>query len=644
MKIEKLAFVFALCVIAVPFSLSGAPPASHQYIVKLKYMFMQPNASAPAPIKSVVGTLGGRVDFDWGDRLVVTIPDTAAAAVRAHGQTRYLQRVVSGPFVPDAAPMSNVIVSAKRNLVPAPNSAPPWKSGKYTYDGAGNIVSIGSGTGDDAGSVSNDAFVYDGVSRLTQATVRNHQQTFSYDGFGNLTSMTTDGSSTMSQTVDHTTNRFTAEQYDAAGDDVGDGSSETFAYDPFNMMRQKDVSAANATTYYVYTPDDERIGMITCGLNSEVSCGGKQWMWSLRDESGKVLRQYEGNYTNLSAAWTWIEDYVYRDGLLLGSERMQEEGGRRHFHLDHLGTPRLVTGDQGQKVSEHDYYPFGVEIPPTFQDTASGYDREEPMRFTGHERDLNVGTMFGENSNYNDSMHARQTVPVWGRFLSVDPLGGNPYRPQTWNRYTYALNNPLKYIDPNGLSCKTVDENGRTWITDDCVTVLGSLSNYLPGRYPGQVGIDALRRQARRGNDFAALQLNFGREIHNPFYTRNIEATHTEFVVVAPLSGFLRKIGMAGGEIGLRAGADETGSFFDGATFNLKTYLKRDGTLDAFHNFPESVMAFEDEGTVTTIQSAGGTTSQMLQIPGSYMGKEGVFEFIKTHMNEITHYLFNPNP
>jgi len=47
-------------------------------------------------------------------------------------------------------------------------------------------VSIGSGTGDDAGSVSNDSFVYDGVSRLKEAQVRNHAQTYVYDAFGNL--------------------------------------------------------------------------------------------------------------------------------------------------------------------------------------------------------------------------------------------------------------------------------------------------------------------------------------------------------------------------------------------------------------------------------------------------------------------------
>ncbi|HYS54717.1 MAG TPA: RHS repeat-associated core domain-containing protein, partial [Thermoanaerobaculia bacterium] len=153
--------------------------------------------------------------------------------------------------------------------------------------------------------------------------------------------------------------------------------------------------------------------------------------------------------------WVWVEDYVYRDGLLLGGERPAEEGGRRHFHIDHLGSPRLVTGDTTGKIAEHDYYPFGVEInPPGLrQETANGLDREEPMKFTGHERDFNVGTN-SENVNYDDYMHARYDVPQWGRFLSIDPVVGDPHRPQRWNQYAYALNNPTRFADPTGMDLR----------------------------------------------------------------------------------------------------------------------------------------------------------------------------------------------
>jgi hypothetical protein len=55
-------------------------------------------------------------------------------------------------------------------------------------------------------------------------------------------------------------------------------------------------------------------------------------------------------------------------------------------------------------------------------------------------------------------MHARFCNPQTGRFLSVDPK--NRYSPsklpQRWNRYGYAIGNPLKFFDPNGEDLKLV--------------------------------------------------------------------------------------------------------------------------------------------------------------------------------------------
>jgi len=47
-------------------------------------------------------------------------------------------------------------------------------------------------------------------------------------------------------------------------------------------------------------------------------------------------------------------------------------------------------------------------------------------------------------------MHARYYSPHLGRFMSVDPAGGNEFSPQSWNRYTYALSNPMRLVDPDG--------------------------------------------------------------------------------------------------------------------------------------------------------------------------------------------------
>jgi len=46
---------------------------------------------------------------------------------------------------------------------------------------------------------------------------------------------------------------------------------------------------------------------------------------------------------------------------------------------------------------------------------------------------------------------ARYYDPTIGRFISPDSIVQNPANPQTLNRYSYCLNNPLKYVDPSGL-------------------------------------------------------------------------------------------------------------------------------------------------------------------------------------------------
>ena len=48
------------------------------------------------------------------------------------------------------------------------------------------------------------------------------------------------------------------------------------------------------------------------------------------------------------------------------------------------------------------------------------------------------------------NMNGRMYDPVVSSFLSVDQYVQNPSNSQNFNRYAYCLNNPLKYVDPNG--------------------------------------------------------------------------------------------------------------------------------------------------------------------------------------------------
>jgi len=123
---------------------------------------------------------------------------------------------------------------------------------------------------------------------------------------------------------------------------------------------------------------------------------------------------------------------------------------------DHLGTPRMVVNKSGSLsgMKRHDYLPFGEELGAGTSGrtaTPQGYSSDTiRQKFTSKERDTETNL---------DYFEARYYASTQGRFTSVDPLLASAKRmnPQTWNRYSYGLNNPLRYTDPDGED--PVDEN-----------------------------------------------------------------------------------------------------------------------------------------------------------------------------------------
>ncbi len=285
-------------------------------------------------------------------------------------------------------------------------------------------------------------------------------ETFNYDPYWNMTQHV-DGSNTTTMNVVTATNRFqTVSPSPYTYDEVGNLTSDAeaaYAYDPFSMLREKDYQNKQPE-FYIYAASDERIG-VKYGNTPDSTT-----MWSIRDFSGNVLRQYEGYDGQPWMTWRCVEDYVYRDGQLLAAERVAEEGGRRHFHLDHLGSPRLVTSQSStsNEMSEHDFAPFGMETNPLWQETTGWFDREDPKRFTSHERDYASDGQL-QTTKYLDYMHARYYSPGVARFLSVDPVldvDKAIHEPQRWNRYAYVVNNPVRFTDPTGR--EHVQEPGFT--------------------------------------------------------------------------------------------------------------------------------------------------------------------------------------
>jgi RHS repeat-associated protein len=183
----------------------------------------------------------------------------------------------------------------------------------------------------------------------------------------------------------------------------------------------------NVRYEYVYTVDDERLAINTNGGN---------WRFTVRDLAGRVIREVNAYVGSNGTTWLWDRDHVFRDTALLATISAT---GTQQFHLDHLGTPRVVTDATGGQLGMHTYYPYGEELNLGPQENP-----EERLKFTGHERDA-VG------SGGLDYMHARYYAASSGRFLSVDAgRDQHPAQPQSWNLYAYALDNPMLRIDPTG--------------------------------------------------------------------------------------------------------------------------------------------------------------------------------------------------
>ncbi len=328
--------------------------------------------------------------------------------------------------------------------------APPATVFDFEYDGAGNVKRWFA-----------NRYAYDRANRIEWMTLGStEKQTYEYDDFGNLVDIERDGQVRYARRipVDKKTNRLTSASYDAAGNVVvPPGGGTIFDWSGLGTMSWRNDPHGNGRTEYLYTADGERIGIYDHGQ--------RQWTWRLRDLDGKLLREWRGGSEsplvfldgfesgNLDL-WTqdrspacddlhWVRDSVHRGGALLASYHWST--GVLHHHPDHLGSPILTT----RGPIEEDYtafFAYGEEL-----DRDPGIGSVSVLRFTGHERDPNQEGAEDAWEDDLDYMHARYHSPVWGRFMSVDPArSAKADEPQSWNRYQYARNNPVAYVDPDG--------------------------------------------------------------------------------------------------------------------------------------------------------------------------------------------------
>jgi RHS repeat-associated protein len=306
---------------------------------------------------------------------------------------------------------------------------------------AGHTIQRSTGL---TGTLTENYTYTDPANRLkTAVEAGGPSQTYLYDAFGNRAvqagSWMPSSAITPQSLTEFTNNQWMGSAgnntYNAGNQTFVAGNSGTFTYDGENRLLTANVFGEGLVTF-AYDGEGRRVQKAS-GLGTTTY---------VHDAMGNLAAEYS---TQASTAT-----------------------GRQYLTVDTLGSTRLVTDGSGNPVRCIDYAPFGEEIPSGVNGRSGCYETlgspqfpappdVESVKFTGKERDAETGL---------DYFGARYFSGAQGRFTSPDkPFADqHVHDPQSWNLYSYARNNPLRYIDDDGeavketIVYKTYDVRGKT--------------------------------------------------------------------------------------------------------------------------------------------------------------------------------------
>ena len=196
--------------------------------------------------------------------------------------------------------------------------------------------------------------------------------------------------------------------------------STMIAGQPFTIVWSSTEPTAVATKYSCASPSGGFAGSATLSVSGSASgTADPNWLWK-----------------DSTCAWT----VVNAAGSILASRTdimktvATPVTGVTYIHTDGLGSPVAKSDANGNLIagSRTRYEPYGMTVAGTATPT---------IGFTGHVNDADTGLTYMQQRYYD---------PVAGRFLSTDPVLTDENSAAHFNRYTYALNNPYKYVDPDG--------------------------------------------------------------------------------------------------------------------------------------------------------------------------------------------------
>jgi RHS repeat-associated protein len=264
-------------------------------------------------------------------------------------------------------------------------------------------------------------YTYDGLNRLTNAAATNLNEAVTYDSMGNIVTMTRNGvlgtytnsGNQLTQITGFDANPYVY-AYDSTGNMTSDGRNKTtIAYNMLNLPLT--VSKTGLTINYLYSANGSKLEKKSTATGTAVTTHYANGI------------QYTGS--NIDFIQT-EEGLARRNGTSYSYE----------YNLtDHLGNVRLTFNQNPSTgalavLQKDDYFAFGKRS--AVQAGSNKY------LYNGKELQEEL-----ENYDYG----ARFYDPVIARWTSVDPLAEINRR---WSPYNYVLNNPIRFIDPDGMDWK----------------------------------------------------------------------------------------------------------------------------------------------------------------------------------------------
>jgi RHS repeat-associated protein len=323
--------------------------------------------------------------------------------------------------------MYNTLNQLNQRMTTSPSGAPLMNM-TYNYTAGANNGQIASSS--DAVTGEKITYTYDSLKRLVNAASTSlapgnatiWSDAYTYDPFGNLIGMTPggNGAPTLSQSITvsggQPTNQFTGVSYDTNGNVTAYGPPPAAAlgYDVANRL-----ATVNTTNVYAYDPANQRVYFNTAGTET-------LYFYGL---GGKKLATYTIAPSGSQVSFTFQSRNIYFAGKLISAEG-------KAVAVDRLGSVRW-----NATAGNHTYYPYGAEYSATSSDTE---------KYASYTRDSLTGLDYAMNRYYSSA---------WGRFMTPDPTwrSASLSDPQSWNRYMYALGDPIAGSDPTGLD--DVDDN-----------------------------------------------------------------------------------------------------------------------------------------------------------------------------------------